>query len=430
MPEILWGAAFILPRSGAGRGQLPRRGAGRPVGTPKSLPCKFFYDARGSALFEAICEVPEYYLTRTEIGDPRNLCRRRSPRGSARNCRLVELGSGASRKVRLLLNALEAPLAYVPVDISRELLRDAAASIAADFPDLEVVAVCADYTRPFELPKLPGPPGKRVGFFPGSTIGNFEPEAVVAFLAHCGRLLGPGAEMLIGVDVKKDKAVLDAAYNDARAQRRVQPQPAAPHREGARQRYRGRRFRARRVLQPRRGAGGALYPQPQGAERGDRRPRFSFAAGEMIHTENSYKYAIPEFRALAARAGFAALDTWTDPTDRKFSVHYLPAGLMSMPSIALGRDGRHGSTRNRGRRRRSRLPHDVAGESRLVRSPVNADCLAAVGDLTRLDGGVEIDDRDRSAFAQSAMRPGTAHLDDADLSFETHVSSCFKLPHS
>ena len=148
---------------------------------PKALPCKFFYDARGSELFEQICRVPEYYLTRTEIaileryaGD---IAERVGP-----HCRLIELGSGASIKVRILLRALQAPAAYVPVDISREHLRQAAAQVARDFPHVPVVAVCADYTRPFPLPPLPGPPGKRVGFFPGSTIGNFEPDGVVRFL--------------------------------------------------------------------------------------------------------------------------------------------------------------------------------------------------------------------------------------------------------
>jgi dimethylhistidine N-methyltransferase len=290
--------------------------------TPKSLPCKFFYDARGSALFEAICEVPEYYLTRTELGILETYAGTIAARIGP-NCRLIELGSGASRKVRLLLGALEAPLAYVPVDISRSFLRDAAASIAADFPELEVIAVCADYTRPFELPKLAGPPGKRVGFFPGSTIGNFEPEAVVAFLTHCGKLLGPGAEMLIGADVKKDKRILDAAYNDAaglnaafnlnllhRISKELDSDIAIDD------------FEHVAFYNPDEGRV-ELYIRSlkdQSAVIAGR--RFSFAAGEMIHTENSYKYAIPEFRALAARAGFAALDTWTDP-ESKFSVHYL-----------------------------------------------------------------------------------------------------------
>lgn len=290
--------------------------------TPKSLPCKFFYDQRGSALFEAICEVPEYYLTRTELGILETcagvIAERIGPQ-----CRLVELGSGASVKVRLLLNALEAPLAYVPVDISRGFLREAAASIAADFPDIEVVAVCADYTRPFELPQITGPVGKTVGFFPGSTIGNFEPEAVVAFLTHVGKLLGPGAEMLIGADVKKDKAVLDAAYNDAeglnaafnlnlvhRISKELDSDIAIDD------------FAHLAFYNPAEGRV-ELYIRSlkdQSAVIAGR--RFSFAAGELIHTENSYKYAIPEFRALAARAGFRALDTWTD-AQGKFSVHYL-----------------------------------------------------------------------------------------------------------
>src|SRR5438874_13714077 len=180
---------------------------------PKSLPCKFFYDARGSALFEKICELPEYYLTRTEIAIldrfAADIATQLGP-----HCRLIELGSGASQQVRILLEALDRPAAYVAVDISREQLRRAAARLAADFPKVAVVAVCADYTRPFELPPLPGPEGKRVGFFPGSTIGHFEPQEVVAFLADWAALLGPGGEMLIGADLKKDPKILNIAYND------------------------------------------------------------------------------------------------------------------------------------------------------------------------------------------------------------------------
>jgi dimethylhistidine N-methyltransferase len=289
---------------------------------PKSLPCKFFYDERGSALFEAICRTPEYYLTRAEMA----VLETYAPAIAERigpNCRLIELGSGASRKVSLLLHALEAPLAYVPVDISREYLRDAAARIAGDFPDLDVVAVCADYTRPFELPPLPGPAGKRVGFFPGSTIGNFEPEAVVTFLTQCGRLLGSGGEMLIGADLKKDKATLDAAYNDVegynaafnlnllhRIAKELDSDIAIDD------------FEHVAFYNPEEGRV-ELYIRSlkdQSAVIAGR--RFSFAAGELIHSENSYKYSIDEFRALAARAGFGALDTWTDP-DGRFSVHYL-----------------------------------------------------------------------------------------------------------
>lgn len=294
---------------------------------PKSLPCKFFYDERGSALFEAICEVPEYYLTRTELSILETKAGAIGERIGP-NCRLIELGSGASRKVRLLLQAMEQPLAYVPVDISRDFLREAAASIAADFPDVEVIAVCADYTRPFALPRITGPVGKTVGFFPGSTIGNFEPEAVVAFLTHVGKLLGPGAEMLIGADVKKDKAILDAAYNDAqglnaafnlnllhRIKNELDSDIAIDS------------FAHVAFYNPDEGRVELYIKSLKDQTALVAGRRFSFAAGEMIHTENSYKYAISQFHALAARAGFRALDTWTDAegtgAEDKFAVYYL-----------------------------------------------------------------------------------------------------------
>jgi len=292
---------------------------------PKTLPCKFFYDVRGSALFEQICDVPEYYLTRTEIAILEEYAGAIAAQLGA-HCRLVELGSGASRKVRILLEALAAPAAYVPVDISREHLREAAARLAADFPDLNVIAVCADYTRPFPLPPLPGPAGKRVGFFPGSTIGNFEPEAVVRFLAHCAQLLGPEGEMLIGVDLKKDRAILDAAYNDRAGLNAA--------------------FNLNLLARVNRELGGdidiarfahlAFYNEEKGRielylkSLADQTAtiagrRFHFAEGERIHTENSYKYAIDEFHALAAQAGFRAIHTWTD-RNNLFSVHYFRQG--------------------------------------------------------------------------------------------------------
>lgn len=289
---------------------------------PKTLPCKFFYDARGSELFEEICRVPEYYLTRTEIaildehaGDVAGRI--------GEHCRLIELGSGASTKVRILLRALKAPAAYVPIDISREHLRDAAAQLAADFPSVPVIAVCADYTKPFPLPPLPGPPGKRVGFFPGSTIGNFEPEKVVRFLRQCGELIGPKGEMLIGVDLKKDPAILNAAYND-RAGTNAAFNLNLLHR--IRRELDG-------DLELDRFAHLAFYNDEAGRMElyieslADQSVtiagrRFDLAAGERIHTENSYKYAIGEFRSLAARAGFSAVHTWTDRNDL-FSVHYL-----------------------------------------------------------------------------------------------------------
>jgi L-histidine Nalpha-methyltransferase len=292
---------------------------------PKALPCKFFYDVRGSALFEQICRLPEYYLTRTEIAILEEHAGAIASHIGA-HCRLVELGSGSSRKVRILLEALEAPGAYVPVDISRDHLREAAARLAADFPKLPVIAVCADYTRPFQLPPLPGPAGKLVGFFPGSTIGNFEPDAVVRFLAHCAELLGPAGEMLVGVDLKKERAILERAYNDRAGLNAA--------------------FNLNLLERVNRELGGSLdidrfehlafYNEAKGRMElylkslADQTATiagraFHFAEGELIHTENSYKYAIPEFHALAARAGFLPVHTWTDPGDL-FSVHYFRQG--------------------------------------------------------------------------------------------------------
>ena len=292
---------------------------------PKELPCKFFYDEKGSALFDAICEVPEYYLTRTEIAILDEYADDIAAHIGA-HARLIELGSGASRKVRILLAALKDPAAYVPVDISREWLREAAAQLAADFPKLPVIAVCADYTRPFQLPPMPGPAGKRVGFFPGSTIGNFEPEAVVRFLRNCAELLGPGGEMLIGADLKKEPEILEAAYNDRAGMNAA--------------------FNLNLLERINRELGGdldvdrfehlALYNEEQGrmelyvkslAEQNATVAGrlFHFDASERIHTENSYKYAINEFHDLARRAGFEPVHTWTDKHDL-FSVHYFRQG--------------------------------------------------------------------------------------------------------
>jgi L-histidine Nalpha-methyltransferase len=287
----------------------------------KAIPCKFFYDVRGSALFEEICRLPEYYPTRTEIGileeNAGEIAAQMGP-----HCRIIEFGSGASHKARILLQALDRPAAYVPVDISREHLREAAASLAEDFPELPVIAVCADYTRPFRLPPLAGPGGKRVGFFPGSTIGNFEPDAAADFLVNCADILGSGGEMLIGVDLKKETRILEAAYNDRAGVTAA--------------------FNLNLLERINRELDGdidpdcfehfAFYNETEGRVEiyirslADQDASIAgrcltFAAGELIHTEYSYKYAVPEFRALAARAGFRPVDTWTDPAEL-FSVHY------------------------------------------------------------------------------------------------------------
>jgi len=291
----------------------------------KTLPCKFFYDAEGSRLFDQICELPEYYPTRTELklladtaDEIAELIGRRA--------RLVEFGSGAGVKIRLLLEALDRPAAYVPVDISREHLMMAAADLARDFPALQIAPICADYTKPFALPASAGvPPETTVGFFPGSTIGNFTPAEARGFLSRARKLLGPGSSMVVGVDLRKDTKILVPAYDDAagvtaafnlnllvRINRELdggfdleQFAHEARWNDAA-----GRiemHLVSRRDQQVRIGAA-----------------RFSFRAGETIHTENSHKYTLDQFRALAVEAGYKPRAAWTDAAGL-FSVHMLDA---------------------------------------------------------------------------------------------------------
>ncbi len=287
----------------------------------KAIPCRFLYDERGSALFDAICELPEYYPTRTETailtahaGDIAMLA---GPRAQ-----LIELGSGSSTKVRILLNALDDPAAYVAVDVSREHLKRAAAALASDFPEIEVAAVCADYSAPFPLPELPTA-GRRIAFFPGSTIGNLEPEEAGNFLKLWARRLGPDAAMLVGVDLKKDPAVLHAAYNDSRGvtsqfSRNILARANAEL--GADFDLAGFAHHARYNPDAGRIEIHMLSLKDQSARLGGH--SFRFAAGEKIHVEHSYKYEIGQFQALAQRSGFEPTAVFTDPSNL-FSVHYL-----------------------------------------------------------------------------------------------------------
>ena len=294
--------------------------------SPKTLPCKFFYDAEGSRLFDAICELPEYYPTRTELG----ILRAYAPEmagaiGPA--ARIVEFGSGSGIKIRLLLAALESPAVYVPVDISREHLIAASASLAADFPNLRVTPVCADYTQPFALPATPGASSSATaGFFPGSTIGNFTPPEAVAFLARARRLLGPGSMMLVGVDVPKDAGILEAAYDDADGVTAAFNRNLLRRMErelGAELQIEQFRHEARWCPDRRRVEMHLVSLSRQSIRVGAQ--RFDFARGETIHTENSYKYSVPEFRALAGRSGYLPAESWTDEAGL-FSVHLLRSG--------------------------------------------------------------------------------------------------------
>lgn len=291
----------------------------------KTLPCKFFYDAEGSRLFDRICELPEYYPTRTEF----RILEARAPKIArllGPHARVVEFGSGAGTKIRLLLAALDRPAAYVPVDISRSHLLAAATELARDFPNLRVAPVCTDYTQPFALPAIPGlAPQINAGFFPGSTIGNFTPEEAVAFLTRARRLLGPGSVLIIGVDLVKDEAVLNAAYNDAagitdafnlnllhRINREL----------GGTFDVRGFTHHAFWNREDGRIEMHLVSRRRQTVEIGGH--FFDFASGETIHTENSYKYTIDRFRALARKAGYVPSEAWTDAADL-FSLHMLKA---------------------------------------------------------------------------------------------------------
>jgi len=184
-------------------------------GEPKRLPCRLFYDARGAALFETITTLPEYYLTRSELA----LLERHLPevsRAVGPRARVVEPGSGAGRKTRMLLGALERPAAYVPIDVSREQLERNARALRIEFDGLEVVPVCGDYTRPLQVPAPRARFERTIVFFPGSTIGNFEPDEARRFLARFGDLAGPRAMLLLGADSNGDRESLVAAYDDAR----------------------------------------------------------------------------------------------------------------------------------------------------------------------------------------------------------------------
>jgi L-histidine Nalpha-methyltransferase len=292
----------------------------------KNIPSLYFYDQRGSELFDAITALPEYYLTRTEIG----ILERHGEEMAAAlgpGVRLIELGSGTATKTELLLARLQAPAAYVPVEISRDHLQAAAARIAADFPGLEVLPVTADFTEPFTLPEPQGSQVRRnVAYFPGSTIGNF-PHAMAAGLLHATcREVGPGGAMLIGVDLVKDRAVLERAYNDgagitaefnlnllARLNRELGADfDLSAFRHEAVWDEANSRIEMRLVS-----------TRPQRVRVAGR--AFDFAGDEILVTEYSHKYSLASFRALAESGGFTVARVWTDP-QQLFSVQLLDAG--------------------------------------------------------------------------------------------------------
>jgi dimethylhistidine N-methyltransferase len=289
---------------------------------PKKLSPKYFYDAKGSELFEQITVLPEYYPTRTELSILRERAgdiARLIPQGAA----LVEFGAGATTKVRLLLEHSRFA-AYVPVDISGDFLKAQAEGLRRDFPDLEVYPVAADFTAPFALPEpVTGLP--KVGFFPGSTLGNFEPQEAMAFLRSARQILGAGAQMIIGVDLEKDERTLYDAYNDAAgvtAKFNLNVLERINRELGGnfdlsgfihRSIYNRDRHRIEMHLISRKAQRVRVLGH-----------HFSFRPGESIHTENSYKYSLDRFTALAQASGWQVKESWTDQ-GRMFSVHALTA---------------------------------------------------------------------------------------------------------
>lgn len=287
----------------------------------KQLPSKYLYDERGSILFDQITELSEYYPTRTELGilqDNRQEIARLIGPGAV----IIELGSGNSKKIRVLLKALPRLSAYIPVDISSDYLKKVAVKLHKDFPELLIKPVCADYTQRFKIPRLKREFHQQVLFFPGSTIGNFKPDEARRFLKTMASLIRKEAAMLIGVDLKKDKKVLELAYNDrqgltaafnknllVRLNREVDAD-----------------FKVEQFTHH------ALYNEEKGrvemhliADRDQEvhmaGETFQFKKGETIHTENSYKYSLEEFAAVVD-PWFSVEKVWTDANEN-FSLQYL-----------------------------------------------------------------------------------------------------------
>lgn len=287
----------------------------------KHIPCRFLYDARGSDLFEEITRLEEYYPTRTEIGLLQDYGDQIADLAGKRRA-VVEFGSGSSRKTHILLDHLDEPSAYVPIDIDDDALQAAAVRIRNDFPDIALHPLHGDFNQDLSLPaaidKAP-----RFGFFPGSTIGNMEHDDAIGFLADAGELLGPDSDMLVGADLRKDVDILLPAYDDSKGVTAA--------------------FVLNLLHRINRELGGDLdidkfahrasYNEAAGrieihiVSLADQEVEimgrsFRFREGEAIHVENSHKYTLPQFRDLAREAGWRAEQAWIDE-DGLFSLHYL-----------------------------------------------------------------------------------------------------------
>ena len=290
---------------------------------PKTLSPKYFYDDAGSRLFEAICDLEEYYLTRTEIGILESQANQIAE-AIGSNTMLIEYGSGSLKKIRILLDALDRPEVFVPVDISERQLIEAAEGLCRFYPKLTVEPVVADFTEPFILPSSGKEVSNRIAFFPGSTIGNFDPEPAKSFLVSIANAVGRGGGLLIGIDLKKDVRQLVNAYDDklgitaafnknllVRINRELDGDFSLEHfRHVAR--FNAHCGRIEMHLE-------SLIQQTVTVSK----RTFKFAVGETIHTENSYKYTLDGFDAIAGDAHFARRAYWTDPKSLYAVVFYV-----------------------------------------------------------------------------------------------------------
>jgi dimethylhistidine N-methyltransferase len=289
--------------------------------SPRTLPCKYFYDERGAALFRRICELPEYYITRAE----NEILATHSDEIAALirpRCQLVGLGTGAGRKTRMLLSELADPVAYIPVDISKESLRASAAELAVAMPALDVLPVCADYLQEFTLPKPARKPDRVVVYFPGSTIGNLEPQPACEFLERIATIAGRDGGLLIGVDLQKPAEIIERAYNDSAgvtAEFNRNLLVRANRELGAD--FQLEDWQHRAVYNALNGriemhlVSTAAQTVRIGAS------AFDFEAGERIVTEYSYKHTSSGFIGLARRAGFEFQQMWSD-RQQLFGVFY------------------------------------------------------------------------------------------------------------
>jgi dimethylhistidine N-methyltransferase len=287
----------------------------------KFISAKFLYDKRGSELFDEICNLPEYYITRTEM----SILKTNAAEIAAKigDGVLVEFGSGSSQKVRIILDAMQKLPTYVALDISVQHLYESCLNLVKAYPTLEAIAICTDYTKPIKLPEIPSLTNKhKVAFFPGSSVGNLEPVEVIEFLKNTAKLLEPNGSLLIGVDLKKDTSILEPAYDDSQGVSAAFALNllARINRE-LKANFNLDNFSYKAFYNPIGRIEMYIVSLKKQVVNIDE-IEITFEAGELLRTEYSYKYTIAEFQKLAAQAGFKSRQVWTDPQNL-FSLHYL-----------------------------------------------------------------------------------------------------------